>query len=34
MYGIIKIAIDVAFVALVAVAIITAIRKKNKKDGE
>lgn len=34
MYGIIKIVIDVAFVALVAVAIITAIRKKNKKDGE
>jgi hypothetical protein len=34
MYEILKYVIDIAFVVVVAIAVISAIRKKKKKDGE
>lgn len=34
MYGVFKIIVDIAFVVVVAIAVISAIRKKKKKDGE
>ena len=34
MYDILKYVIDIAFVVVVAIAVISAIRKKKKKDGE
>lgn len=34
MYGVFKIIVDIAFVVVVSIAVISAIRKKKRKDGE